>query len=77
MYVFTLAIYFTGKGAPHGDLSGFGYTKGGISKGSGAADMMSNADTTGHGKGAVSTLQSTGARGQGLTGGLILHDCYC
>ncbi|KAK8407828.1 hypothetical protein O3P69_002395 [Scylla paramamosain] len=57
-----------GKGANYDDLSSAGYTSSGIQKDSVASGMMSHADLSGSGKGVVSSLQSAGARGQGISG---------
>lgn len=57
-----------GKGASHGDLSSAGYTPSGIGKSTVASGMMSHADRSGSGMGVVSSLQSAGAMGQGITG---------
>lgn len=52
----------------HGNLEDAGYTKDGINKDSIGSNMMSHADTTNHGKDVVSSLQSAGAKGRGVTG---------
>lgn len=57
-----------GKGANHSDLSEAGFTSSGIGKGSVGSNMMSHAYQSGSGKGVVSTLQSAGARGHGVSG---------
>ncbi|TOF85494.1 hypothetical protein CGJ15_25895, partial [Vibrio parahaemolyticus] len=57
-----------GRVASPGDLSDAGFTSDGITKGSLAANMMSNSDRSASSRGVVPGMQSAGARGQTYTG---------